>query len=446
VKKEDCCKSVKGLKPVMLSVLVKHLEAWPGCLRVRLHLADAARPFASTLWVTTIAIATFFIPTARADEAGNMQNTTTKTMETFVPPHRVDVASVELLPEITSNSNEVTLKQLCNWPEGDSEVFAEFADLIIVRFEKDAAFTTIGVEQIQSILRDAGMNPASVNFSGAASCRVVRGDVKIDEAQALRDWMTDAEATTAIASNTRTTTQAAPSDPPGVAKGDNAPSKPDIAPELRDLRARLIYDLSQRISISVDRLQVEFSAEDQKVLALPNSPSVSVEPQRANDLGNISWLVTTSLNGEAKRVRIAARARAWVDQVVCSRPLGLRQTISEADIETKRVLTDRLPQDALVTAEQVIGQQAARDLKVGSVITGKLLAPVELVRPGQLVTVFMRRGAIEVKSVARALQAGSAGQSVKVKNEATGDLFQVTLVGPQTAVLTGSDPVADISH
>jgi flagella basal body P-ring formation protein FlgA len=358
----------------------------------------------------------------------------------------VDVASVELQPEITANSNEVTLKQICQWPEGDGEMLAEFADLIVVRFEKDAAFTTIGVEQIQSILRDAGLNPASVNFSGAASCRIVRGDVKIDEAAALRDWMRQAGDDTALADAAKTTTQAAPSDPPGVAKGDNAPSKPDIGPELRDLRARLIYDLAHRINISVDRLQIEFSAEDQKLLILPNSDAISVEPQRANDLGNVSWLVTTSVNGDTKRVRIAARARAWIDQVVCTHPLGLRQTITEADIETKRVLADRLPQDPLVTPEQVIGQQAARDLKVGSVMTAKLLAPVELVRPGQLVTVFMRRGAIEVKSVARALQAGSAGQSVKVKNEATGDLFQVTLVGPQTAILSGSDPVADASN
>jgi flagella basal body P-ring formation protein FlgA len=373
-----------------------------------------------------------------------MQNTTTKTIETFVPQHQVDVASVELLPEITANSNEVTLRQVCQWPEGDGPFLAEFADLIIVRFDGDAAFTTIGVEQIQSILRDAGMNPASVNFSGAASCRVVRGDVKVDEVAALREWMTRSDSDTALASAARTTTQIA--DPPGVAQGDNAPSRPDLAPPLRDLRARLIYDLAQRINIGVDRLQVEFSAEDAKLLAMPNSDSISVEPQRVGDLGNVSWLVSTSINGESKRVRIAARARAWIDQVVCARPLALRQTISEADIQTRRVLADRLPQDALVTAEQVIGQQAARDLKVGSVLSGKLLAPVELVRPGQLVTVFIRRGAIEIKSVARALQAGSAGQSVKVKNEATGDLFQVTLIAPQTAVLTGSDPVADVSH
>lgn len=430
----------------MQSVFAKHLGTWSGCLRIRLNLSCGTRPFASTLRVTAVASLVACATFVRAQDAGNMQNTTTKTMETFVPPHRVDVASIELLPEITANSNEVTLKQICNWPEGDGERLGEFAELIVVRFDKDATFTTIGVEQVQAMLRDAGLNPASVNFSGAATCRVVRGDVQVDPVVALRDWAGQATTDSALASNEKPAATSQETDQPGEAKGDNAPSKPLIAPELPDVRARLIYDLSERTSIGVEKLQVEFAPADAKLLATPNSEAIAIEPQRANDLGNVSWLVTTSVNGEPKRVRIAAKARAWIDQVVCSKPLALRQTITQADIETKRILTDKLPNDPLLTSDQIIGQQAARDLKVGSVMTAKLLAPVELVRPGQLVTVYMRRGAIEVKSVARALQAGSAGQSVKVKNESTGDLFQVTLIGPQTAVISGSDPMATVGE
>lgn len=385
---------------------------------------------------------------ARADEpSGNMQNTTTKTIENFVPTHQMAVASVELEPEITSSGSDVTLRQICRWPEGDAEVFAEFADLIILRLEEGAQYATVTVEQVQSMLRDAGMNPASVNFAGAASCRVVRGDVQVDEAEALRDWVEGAprQPVLADAGKHPTTSDA------GYAQGDAGYAKGDApvdaeTPILSDLRARLIYDLATGLNLRPEVMQVEFSPEDQKLLMLTDARSFRIEPQRVGDLGNVSWLVTFTSGSESKRVRIAARARAWVEQTVCVRPLALRQTITEADVETRRVLADKMPTDTLVTRDQVIGQQAARDLKVGSIVTGKLLAPVELVRPGQLVTVLMRRGGVEIKSVARALQAGSAGQQVKVKNEATGDLFQVTLIGPQLATLSGSDPVADISN
>lgn len=378
----------------------------------------------------------------RADEpSGNMQNTTTKTIENFVPAHRMPVASVELQPEVTSTGNEVTLRQICKWPEGDAEMFAEFADLIVLRLEEGAQYATVTVEQVQSTLRDAGMNPASVNFAGAASCRVVRGDVQIDEAEALRKWVEGAPELPVLADASK---QPTTSDS-GHAKGD-APSVDAEPPVLGDLRAHLIYDLATGLSLKPDVLQVEFSPEDQKFLTLSDAKSFRIEPQRTGDLGNVSWLVTFSSGSESKRVRIAARARAWIEQTICTRPLGLRQTITDDDVETRRVLAERMPGDALVTRDQVVGQQAARDLKVGSVLTAKLLAPVELVRPGQLVTVLMRRGAVEIKSVARALQPGSSGQSVKVKNEATGEIFQVTLIGPQTATLSGSDPIADISN
>lgn len=384
---------------------------------------------------------------ADPEPSGNLQVTTTKTVESFVPARTVPIASLELQQEVAVDRGDVTLRQLCKWPEADAELVAEFADLIVARIPAGTAFLTVSVEQIQAILRDAGMNPASVNFAGAATCRVTRSDVQVDEAEALRDWMTNSQGDLVIADANGT---AAPSaaDPaaPAEAKGDLQPPPDKMLADTADLRARLIADLATRLELSPDTMQVDFAPEDRKTLALAKPLEFRIEPQRATDLGNVSWLVTITNGTDSKRVRIAAQARAWIDQVVSVRPLTLRQTISESDIETRRILADRMPSDVLVTKEQIIGQQAAKDLKVGSVMTAKLLAPVELVRPGQLVTVYMRRGAIEVKSVARALQAGSAGQSVKVKNEATGDLFQVTLIGPQTAVISGSDPMADISN
>lgn len=66
---------------------------------------------------------------------------------------------------------------------------------------------------------------------------------------------------------------------------------------------------------------------------------------------------------------------------------------------------------------------------------------VPLVRAGQLVTVVLQQGSVQVKTVARAMEGGSFGQSIRVKNEATRDIFEVVLTGPQTGRL-GSDAAA----
>jgi flagella basal body P-ring formation protein FlgA len=69
------------------------------------------------------------------------------------------------------------------------------------------------------------------------------------------------------------------------------------------------------------------------------------------------------------------------------------------------------------------------------VMTGKTVQPVPLARTGQFVTVLLSRGGVTVKTVARAMEEGSYGQTIKVKNEGTKDVFEVVLTGPQEATL-----------
>ena len=52
----------------------------------------------------------------------------------------------------------------------------------------------------------------------------------------------------------------------------------------------------------------------------------------------------------------------------------------------------------------------------------------------------LARGGVRIKTVARALEAGSYGQTIKVKNEATKDTFQVVLTGPPEGTLGPAEP------
>ena len=64
-------------------------------------------------------------------------------------------------------------------------------------------------------------------------------------------------------------------------------------------------------------------------------------------------------------------------------------------------------------------------------------------KSGQYITVMLERGNIRVKSVVKALEGGCYGQTIRVKNEATKDVFDVAITGPQTATLnaTGEIPL-----
>jgi flagella basal body P-ring formation protein FlgA len=154
------------------------------------------------------------------------------------------------------------------------------------------------------------------------------------------------------------------------------------------------------------------------------------------------WNVTITTDSGTKKVSVSALARAWQDQAVVTKPLATRQVIRSEDVLSRRTLVDQISDDPLVTSDQVLGQQASRELKPGTVLTGRMLDPVQLVKVGQYVTVTLEQGTVRIKTVAKALEGGSFGQTIRVKNEATKDVFQVVLTGPQTATMNLATPVA----
>jgi flagella basal body P-ring formation protein FlgA len=271
---------------------------------------------------------------------------------------------------------------------------------------------------------------------------VSRSDAELNEGEALQKWADAQQASADVATGASTpapATRVASADPEHELDATGgAVARPDDGP-LTTLRTLLAADVAGRLGIPQDQLELRFNPRDEKVLKLAEPVfSFHIEPKRVRNLGSVVWDVTfTTADGGAdpQTVTIAGSARAWQQQVVLNRPLTFKQVIRAEDVIERRTLIDRLPDDELLRSKQIVGQQAARDLKPGTVMTAKLVNAVPLVQPGQFVTVSLERGGIQVKTVARAMEGGSFGQTVKVKNEATKDVYEVVLTGPQEGTL-----------
>ncbi len=79
-------------------------------------------------------------------------------------------------------------------------------------------------------------------------------------------------------------------------------------------------------------------------------------------------------------------------------------------------------------------------------MTSQLVDAVPLVKAGQLVTINLIRGTVQLRSVARAMEQGALGQTIKVRNENTRDLLDVTVTGPQEARLGDPAPADQVSQ
>ena len=344
--------------------------------------------------------------------------------------------TLELRSDATIAGSDVQLKQICRWPDSDQKTFAPLADFVIEHVKSAKPGVSISIDDLRRTLQDAGVNVAVIDFVGAAACKVNRSD-------AAADAVSTVVPTAQVASNTI---------PPGnglwrgaadqgVTVNSQTPPAGDNQ-QCQNLRQKLIADCAARIHVAADELQIEFKPQDSHFLAL-SEPQFRFDVQsiRVRNLGDIAWSVTVLTDTGSQRVTIEATARAWQNQLVLARPLASRQVIRDDDCVERRTMVDSLSDDPLLTRSQLVGQQASRELPPGTVMTARMVQAVPMVRAGELVTITLTQGEVRVKTVGRALENGAFGESIRVRNEDTRDVYDVTMTGPQAAdIIPGTTP------
>jgi flagella basal body P-ring formation protein FlgA len=393
------------------------------------------------VWLTVLAWATqlLFASWARGDEPMFAQvPVELGGSEKFVPGAErfYSGATLELKAEATVIGEEVKLKQVCRWADSDKAAFEPIADLVLLRLPKGAPYRTLSVKEMRDTLHDAGVNLAVLRFAGATTCTVARSDVKFDEKSALDQWI--------AAKDTVTTKPALIQEPATqpvkhkVIEVAQPVEKPKAVEEkvYKSLRDHLIGEVAERLAMSPEELQFHFSPADEKVLNLSEPQfGFTVKTPWNRNLGEVTWEVTILAGGKSQKTSITATVKAWQNQLVINRPLEFKQQINADDLIERRTLVDHFSEDPVVTREQVVGQTAGRDLKSGTVLTARLIDPTILVKRGQLVSIVITQGTIQAKTVALATEQGIMGQTIRVKNEATNNVFDVVVTGPQTAKL-----------
>ena len=382
-------------------------------------------------------------------------------------------AMAEVRSEVSVVGAEVRVKQVVRWGVRDNAFFAGgLSELVVARFSPGERTVVLELGQVREVLRGAGVHPGELVFRGATKVTVTRLDAgaahagkpaKI-ESRDLDEFLDKAGAPTGEARDKVEGAAGKVRSGGGgaeVPRGSAADAKVDERAELasstvrplRDevpgvgatfagvtLREALIREVTDRLGLKAEDIEIVFDPADERVLKLAGPTfGWSLGQTRLRNLGPVTWSVTLWTESEkvrsTRRVEVVARVRAWQTQVVTRRGLSAGQLVRDEDVEVQRVLVEKLAEERLLSREQVLTMQASKPIAPGTVLAVRMLDPVLLVRSGQLVSVLLRQGGIEVRAVAKAVEAGAYGQTIRVRNEQTNDVFQVTVVGPQEAKL-----------
>lgn len=330
--------------------------------------------------------------------------------ERFLPEAQTAV-TLSLRGDASVTGDEIRLRQIARWAETDKPTLDPIGDLVIARFGQGKAFRNLALDEVKNLLRDAGVNLATIDFVGPIACRIDRSDATFAPGKAL-------EQATAVSQ-------------PTAAAPAVAAETPDAASHT--LRQILTENLAEKLKLPVEDLQITFKPGDEALLrrAEPQD-SFDVHPQRAGNLGDVSWGVTIS--GQT-RAFITAHARAWRQQVTAVHPLSVRQIITAEDVADRRTLVDNLPPDALLSLDHVVGQASTREIAAGAVFSGRMVEPARMVKMGQDVTIDSTSGGVRLLSAAKAMSDGTMGQTVRLRNEQTRQVFNGIVTGPKRVSL-----------
>lgn len=209
----------------------------------------------------------------------------------------------------------------------------------------------------------------------------------------------------------------------------------EAAPTDAQLGSYALHALSRTWSVPESELQVKLSSPVQRSLetAVKDWSAVrwELEPRGAATLGAVAMQLRIQEGDRLVAVRsipFEVSRRRCVVVAIADVPAGATLSATSLHLDERWLTTS----PDITALEQIVGLRVNQPLGAGDVVTRRHLAPQSLVdgsprtkiqplvKPRDVVRVTARRGSLTVTlSQAEALQAGAAGQLVRVRNVAS---------------------------
>jgi flagella basal body P-ring formation protein FlgA len=136
---------------------------------------------------------------------------------------------------------------------------------------------------------------------------------------------------------------------------------------------------------------------------------------------------------------ISGRLSLLTDVPVLSGGLRAGDMISADDLSYVEMRNSDISSSTIVSAEKLIGQMPRRAIAAMRPVTAADIEAPALVKRGELVTVALQNGALNLTLQGKALQNGSEGDIVRIVNTASNRMLEGVVTGPQTVTIKSPD-------
>ncbi len=191
------------------------------------------------------------------------------------------------------------------------------------------------------------------------------------------------------------------------------------------IRSKVVamYDLDTN-QYQIDILTNRLKSADISLNQLTLRPLSPKEP-----LGLFSMMADVKRDGvlfESGQIRL--KIRKYADVLVLLDNVRRSRSIAPEQLTLKRMEVTSLRQRPLVDLSELEGSRAGRNLKRGAILTADDLEQIPDIENGRDVSIVYIDGLCRISADGRTLQAGQAGDYIRVKNKASGKIILARVI------------------
>lgn len=344
---------------------------------------------------------------------------------------------IRVWPTGAANESTVRLRDVAMIRGVDSKLAKELGDLAVRSSAGTSNEMVISTDDIRTALNDARWNMAEVSISGSSRCVVRRSKSE-----------PPATVTTAVHKD-KATRMTAARPPAAQAKpavlSESGGEQPEYrAPSENTLESAVRRYLQGRAGPQGGRVSVRFSAASRAMLNTGGADAKFEIQIRDGALPGLVGLDVTILRAgeQPEHVSVSVDTSITRPVVVARRGLNQGTIVKAGDVEmAERTFVKR--DDAGITeTSAVVGREVRVFVKAGDQLRARDLREAPMVRRGDLVTLWTRRGGLVIKSAGRAAGSGTLGDQIPIRVEGSAEMIQGSISGPKTVTVDGTTQVA----
>jgi flagella basal body P-ring formation protein FlgA len=197
--------------------------------------------------------------------------------------------------------------------------------------------------------------------------------------------------------------------------------------EIRMLAETHVHEYADSQNIDA---QIELGQIDPRLNLASCSPDLQVYFASTPGPGGNALVGVRCTGPKPWNLHIPVKLRSYQDVLVLTRNIASGMQIHAGDIEIQRKEVSSLRQTPLTDASQIDNQVVKRALTAGTVLTESMLVQAQLIKRGDPVTITIDKPGILIQAPGEALQNGTAGGSIPVRNLLSKLVIHAVVEGP----------------